>query len=178
MPGAETDASQSEAALVRAATAGDRASFDLLYRRHARMVHGILLARVSWSDAEDLMQDVFLIALERLGSLRDPAAFGGWLAAIARSRATDFHRGRSRLEQRVPERRQAAPEPEAFLVMSLIHELPECYRETLILRLVEGMTGPEIAQRTGLKEDSVRVNLCRGMKILRARLGWEPGHER
>lgn len=178
MPRVEADASQGDAALIREAAGGNRAAFDLLYRQHARMVHGILLAHVSWSDAEDLMQDVFLIALERLGSLRDPAAFGGWLAAIARSRATDFHRRRSRFEQRVPERQQAAPEPEAFLVMSIIHDLPECYRETLILRLLEGMTGPEIAQRTGLKEDSVRVNLCRGMKMLRARLGWEPSHER
>jgi len=45
--------------------------------------------------------------------------------------------------------------------------LPEAYRETLILRLVEGMTGPEIAAQTGLTPESVRVNLCRGMKLLR-----------
>jgi RNA polymerase sigma-70 factor, ECF subfamily len=45
--------------------------------------------------------------------------------------------------------------------------LPEAYRETLMMRLVEGMTGPEIAARTGLTPDSVRVNLHRGMKLLR-----------
>ena len=43
--------------------------------------------------------------------------------------------------------------------------------ETLVLRLVEGMTGPEIAARTGLQPASVRVNLHRGMKLLRERLG-------
>ena len=48
-----------------------------------------------------------------------------------------------------------------------IRRLPEAYRETLILRLVEGMTGPEIAAQTGLTHESVRVNLCRGMKMLR-----------
>ena len=48
--------------------------------------------------------------------------------------------------------------------------LPEAYRDTLVLRLVEGMTGPEIARRTGLTPDSVRVNLCRGMKLLRQAL--------
>jgi RNA polymerase sigma-70 factor (ECF subfamily) len=52
----------------------------------------------------------------------------------------------------------------------MIRELPESYRETLVFRLVEGMTGPEIAARTGLTEASVRVNLCRGMKMLRERL--------
>jgi RNA polymerase sigma-70 factor (ECF subfamily) len=48
--------------------------------------------------------------------------------------------------------------------------LSESYRETLILRLVEGMTGPEIAARTGMTHGSVRVNLHRGMEQLRAKL--------
>ena len=56
---------------------------------------------------------------------------------------------------------------EAFEILDLIRGLPEAYRETLIMRLVEGMTGPEIARQTGLSPDSVRVNLCRGMKMLR-----------
>src|SRR5215813_11880814 len=82
----------SEEALVCAAQAGDRAAFGELYRRYSRMVHGILLARVPRAAAEDLMQDVFLQALPRLGSLRDAARFGGWLAAIARNRANDYYR--------------------------------------------------------------------------------------
>ena len=55
-------------------------------------------------------------------------------------------------------------------VLATIRSLPEAYRETLTLRFVEGMTGPEIALRTGLTEGSVRVNLHRGMKLLRERL--------
>jgi RNA polymerase sigma-70 factor (ECF subfamily) len=60
---------------------------------------------------------------------------------------------------------------QAAFVLDAIRGLPETYRETLVLRLVEGMTGPEIAGRTGLQPDSVRVNLCRGMKLLREKLG-------
>ena len=52
-----------------------------------------------------------------------------------------------------------------------IRDLPEAYRETLVLRLVEGMSGDEIAARTGLTSASVRVNLHRGIKMLRERLG-------
>ena len=52
--------------------------------------------------------------------------------------------------------------------------LSETYRETLILRLVEGMTGPEIAARTGMTHGSVRVNLHRGMEQLRAKLSASP----
>ena len=60
---------------------------------------------------------------------------------------------------------------DALAVLGVIRTLPEAYRETLVLRLVEGMTGPEIAARTGLTAASVRVNLHRGMKQLRERLG-------
>src|SRR2546427_522029 len=59
---------------------------------------------------------------------------------------------------------------DSFLVMAAIRALPEAYRETMVMRLVEGMTGPEIADRTGLTPESVRVNLCRGMKMLREKL--------
>ncbi|MCC7342313.1 MAG: sigma-70 family RNA polymerase sigma factor, partial [Bryobacterales bacterium] len=61
-------------------------------------------------------------------------------------------------------------EIEALTVLAEIQHLPESYRETLIMRLVEGLTGPEIAAQTGLTPDSVRVNLHRGMKLLRKRL--------
>ena len=63
------------------------------------------------------------------------------------------------------------PEDEARSVLAAIHTLPAAYRETLILRLVEGLSGPEIAARTGMTPGSVRVNLHRGMKQLREKLG-------
>jgi RNA polymerase sigma-70 factor (ECF subfamily) len=155
-------------AMVRAAQQGDRAAFGALYERYARMVHGILLAHASYSDVDDLMQDVFVRALRQLSALRDPGAFGGWLCSIARRAATDHARARRRLLFRMPERSGGArPDGEAFAIFESIRQLPESYRETLLLRLVEGMTGPEIATRTGLTPESVRVNLCRGMKMLR-----------
>src|SRR6185369_5239832 len=122
--------------LIEAAALGDRGAFGELYVRYARMVHGILLARVPPGEAEDLVQEVFLSAMKQLRGLRTAAAFRGWLSTIARNRAQD-----------------------AFLVLSQIRRLPDAYRETMILRLVEGMTGPEIAAQTGLTHESVRVNL-------------------
>jgi len=56
---------------------------------------------------------------------------------------------------------------EAARALSAIRALPEAYRQTLMLRLVEGLSGPEIAERTGLTHGSVRVNLHRGMQLLR-----------
>jgi RNA polymerase sigma-70 factor (ECF subfamily) len=173
--------------LVRAAREGDRAAFGRLYDRYARMVHGILLARVPPREVDDLVQEVFLAALRQLASLRDIARFGAWLATITRNRANDYYR------KAVPEEARTepvlgnepaegendhAPVQEAAIILELIRNLPETYREPLILRLVEGMTGPEIAERTGLTHGSVRVNLCRGMQLLREKLGESAQAER
>lgn len=160
-----------EANLVRAAQSGDRVAFGALYEQYGRLVHGILLAHVAYHDAEDLMQDVFVKALERLPGLREPAAFGGWLIAIARRTATDHLRAKRPTTEAGPSLvGGVSPDGEAFAVLAVIQRLPESYRETLVLRLVEGMSGPEIAARTGLGADCVRVNLCRGMKLLRNQL--------
>lgn len=160
-----------EAELVAAARTGDRAAYGRLYDRFAPMVHGLLLARVPRADVDDLVQDVFLQAMRRLHSLRNADAFPGWLATIARNRARDhWRRGKDAVE--LPEHVAGAPHPEgdALAVLAVIRRLPEAYRETLVLRLVEGMTGPEIAERTGLTPGSVRVNLHRGMRMLREAL--------
>jgi RNA polymerase sigma-70 factor (ECF subfamily) len=125
-------------------------------------------------EVDDLVQDVFLTAWRRLDDLRDPGAFGGWLTMIARNRATDFLR-RSvdvvELPAQLPAREVASSEAEAHAALDALRSLPDAYRETLMLRLVEGLSGPEIAMRTGLTPASVRVNLHRGMKLLREKLG-------
>ena len=156
--------------LVVSAQRGDREAFSRLYTSYAPMVHGILLARVPRDEVDDLLQDVFLTAMKRLNSLRDPRAFGAWLATVTRNRANDYHRAPhgSKLPDQIPEPRPV--ETEAWLVLQAIRNLPVAYHETLMLRLVEGMSGPEISTRTGLTEGSVRVNLHRGMAMLREAL--------
>lgn len=162
------------AALVESVREGDREAFERLYELHAPLVHGILLARVPYDEVGDLVQDVFLVAFKELKGLRDGSRFGPWVATVARRRAADFHR-RARQTEELPEDLAHASRPtaEALEVLEMIRNMPEAYRETLVLRLVEGMTGPEIAERTGLRPASVRVNLHRGMKLLRERLGVE-----
>jgi RNA polymerase sigma-70 factor (ECF subfamily) len=165
-----------EALLVQAVRQGEQEAFAELYSLYAPMVHGILLARVPWAEVDDLLQDVFLVAFKKLNSLRDEAAFGAWLAMIARNRAMDFHRRRrdtEELSDDLAAQGSCEADREAANVLEVICCLPEAYRETLVLRLVEGMTGPEIADRTGLTPASVRVNLHRGMKLLREKLGME-----
>ena len=166
-----------DAPLVAAARRGDRAAFGALYRRHARLVQAVLLARVAPDSVADLVQDVFLIAIERLRTLRDDGAFAAWLVTIARRRAADWRRRRRdtvALDETVPEPASAGPGTEeaydAKAAVEAIRALPEAYRETLMLRFVAGLNGPEIAERTGLTHGSVRVNLHRGVELLRKKL--------
>ncbi len=164
------DASGAE--LVHAARDGDRDAFDELYRRYWRLVRAVLLVRLPRADAEDLAQEVFLAAWEKLGDLRDPEGFGGWVAAIARNRAASHVRSAPRhapLPEDLAGGVRADEGPGA--VLAAIRRLPEAYREPLVLRLLEGMSGPEIARETGLTEGSVRVNLHRGFAKLRELLG-------
>jgi RNA polymerase sigma-70 factor (ECF subfamily) len=160
--------------VVGAARAGDDSAFGELYRRFFRMVHAVLLSRVPPGDVDDLAQEVFLRAWRQLPTLRDPLAFGGWLRQIALHQSADHLRRGNYMEQLDPD---AAVSPvaspndeEAWFVLAEVRRLPEAYRETLVLRFVEGLTGPEIAELTGLTPGSVRVNLHRGVELLRARL--------
>jgi RNA polymerase sigma-70 factor (ECF subfamily) len=162
--------------LVQRAQAGDRAACEALYGEFARTVHGIALAIGGRDLADDVTQEVFLQAFGKLGELRDPAAFPGWLCTAARRAAID----RLRAEARRPSTELsecAGHEPSpadsyaaksaADRALACLRRLPAAYRETLTLRLVEGLSGPEIAARTGMTHGSVRVNLTRGMALLR-----------
>jgi len=174
MTGAPEPMAFSDAPLVAAARRGDRAAFGALYRRHARLVQAVLLARVAPDGVDDLLQDVFVTAMDKLGSLRNDRAFAPWIAAIARRRAADWRR-RRRDTVELDESLAGGPRPDddaatAREAVDAIASLPVAYRETLMLRFVAGLTGPEIAERTGLSHGSVRVNLHRGVALLRERL--------
>ena len=172
----DTPETRIDVVLVKAVLDGDRDSFGRLYELYAPMVHGILLARIPRSEVDDLVQDIFLHAFRKLHTLRDWAAFGPWIAMIARNRAMDFYRRTKETVEVTEDLRSTDMQTSrANEILELIRALPEAYRETLILRLVEGMTGPEIAARTGLTPASVRVNLHRGMKQLRQKLGYTEG---
>src|SRR6202046_1767823 len=130
-----------DAMWVAAARDGDRAAFGQLYQRYARMVHGVLLAKVPVSDVDDLVQDVFIRALRRLSTLRETESFGAWLAVIARNVARDYHRrtlpeepltddpSDPRILRVVSSEDHDGP---AAAVLDAVRSLPDAYRETLI----------------------------------------------
>src|SRR5207247_10185965 len=126
-----------------------------------------------------MCQTVFLLALRLLPSVRYGWRFGAWLGTITRNRANDYYRRSHSAERQMePGAEEQAEsrtndhivEQEAAMTLAVLRTLPDTYRESLTLRLVEGMTGPEIAARMGLTHGSVRVNLHRGMQKRRETL--------
>jgi len=169
--------------LVDRARRGEREAWAELYREFARTVHGIVLAIAGRDHADDVTQEVFCSVFVALPSLREAAALPGFVCTAARNAARDVLRRRRRVgiaeaPDALPSRElspvAAAAEQEiAERVLAMIQSLPEAYRETLVLRLVAGLSGEQIAAQTGLTHGSVRVNLTRGMALLRPKLAAE-----
>ncbi|MHC5211089.1 MAG: RNA polymerase sigma factor [Planctomycetota bacterium] len=169
--------------LAERARDGDHDAFRALYERYAPMVHAVLLASGPRGEADDLMQEVFLAAWRGLHRLRSNEHMGGWLGVIARNRGKRaFLRARPAADELAfepadprSERDRSDGRDAGAEALTLLRELPPAYHETLAMRLVEGLTGPEIAEATGMTHGSVRVNLSRGMtmyeELLRKR-GW------
>ena len=147
------------------------------------MVHGVLLARLPRAELGDAMQEVFAAALAKLSGLRDPARFAPWLASIARNCARDWFKRHANTRElaRDPVDFDGAPEQggaglaDTLTLLAGLRELPDDYRELLILRFVEGLTGPEIAVELGMTPGSVRVKLHRGLTTLRRNFGEREG---
>ena len=157
--------------LVRAAQRGDRDAFTLLYDYHVRFVHTLLLAYAAPDEVPDLVQEVFLTAWRQLSALRDFSAFSGWLGSISRNAGRMHLRARRDYVPLSNELQSSDAQPESALdaerALNLIATLPENQREPLLLRLVDGMNGEEIARHLQMSHAAVRVNLHRGMKRLR-----------
>lgn len=170
------------AAWVQQAVAKESHAFAALHRHFGPLVHAIVLCRVAPADADDLVQETFARGWQRLDELRAPARFGAWISTIARNLCAAHHRKQSArpalvLAKGLAEEAESNPDtatPDAKLdakrALSALRSLDPAFAEPLALRLIEGMTGPEIAARMGMTHGSVRVNLHRGMKLLRAQL--------
>lgn len=129
---------------------------------------------------DDVMQETLLAAWHGLPQLRDVEAVVPWMFGIARNQGRKAYRTTSREpvslrepEVVVEERGKASEGLPTEVLLRHLQGLPEAYRTSLALRLIEGCTGEEIAQAVGLTAASVRVNLHRGMKLLRESLGQE-----
>ncbi len=172
---------RSDAQLVTLARSGDRGAFGELVRRYQRPAYSVALAVAkSPADAEDVVQESFMVALAKLERCRNPARFGGWFLTIVRNRAKNWIRRESlRSAGPIPEHARASgPSPEKAAHVAELRErltealdtLTEVQREVVLLHDLEGWKHAEIARRLEMPTGTVRSHLHFARKALRARL--------
>jgi RNA polymerase sigma-70 factor (ECF subfamily) len=171
-----------DARLVRQAQAGDMAAFEELYRRNIGRVFALCVRMAGDAAlAEELAQDVFVRAWEKLGTFRGDSAFSSWLHPLTVNVALTERRSRRRRTARVmttddltPFEKPAqtrAPGPEAGMDLEkALATLPAGARSVFVLHDVEGYRHQEIAELTGVAEGTSKAQLHRARRMLREAL--------
>ena len=188
--GVEPAADATDDELVVRSRRGDRAAFEQLVRRTARLVYARqYLAARDPHRAEDLAQETFLLAWRTIGQLEDPAGFRPWLLTIARTVATDAFRSDARKKRAGTGRQEdfsatadQVPAPSSQpdesaeraetrqRVTTALKSLPDEYGMPLTLRYIAGADYETIGRQLGLTNGSLRGLLSRGMAKLREKL--------
>ncbi|MHC4474971.1 MAG: RNA polymerase sigma factor [Planctomycetota bacterium] len=137
---------------------------EALIEKFASAVLGLCIAHTkNFHDGEDVMQEVFMKAFTKFGTLRDPTRARSWLLKIARRMCIDFTRRRSPA-QPMPENVPAPPHGQDEQINRLhkaISRLPEGYREPITLYYLDGRNCAGVAQNLGISEEAVRSRLVR-----------------
>jgi RNA polymerase sigma-70 factor (ECF subfamily) len=183
-----------DASLVARAREGDGVAFEALVRRYYRAAFAVALGQLGTAmEAEDVCQDAFLRALERLDDC-DPARFGAWLLSIVRNRAHNYRAylalRRGPDHERVPAARVGPMEreergPSGHLAQDeLRHDLEvaigvlsSIQREVLLLHDLDGRPHREIADALRLSVGMSRYHLMQARRRMRATLGGEYAKE-
>ena len=182
---------RSDRELVEAARDGDTGALDELLRRHQSRIFrfGMRMCRHT-EDAKDVLQDTMLAVARNVSGFRGDASLSTWLWSIARSACAKKRRRRGRADDETPPTEIAraveamerepdtarGPEEEAdarrieHAIEEAVESLAPMYREVLMLRDVEGLTAPEVAEILGIRVQAVKSRLHRARVTVRERL--------
>jgi RNA polymerase sigma-70 factor (ECF subfamily) len=181
-PGFELPAPTDDAVLVRRSLDGDIGAFEQLYRGHVGRVHGAILRLVGMDRgrAEELTQDAFVRAWQKLSSFRHESAFSTWLYRLGVNVALMDLRGRRDMKEAdVDELDLAVGGDVPFCagergdIERAVSKLPPRARAVLVLHDVEGWKHEEIARELGMAVGSSKAQLHRARGLLRRTLGGE-----
>ena len=168
-------AADAETADVALAASGDARAFERLYRAHVPRVHSLVRRMLDADEADDLTQDVFVRAWQKLPTFRGEAAFGTWLhrvavnVILARRKTVGTERGRfdaseDALDQ-VPGRHHA---PEGAVDFeAAVSRLPDGARQVFVMHDVEGYTHEEIGKMLGVVPGTSKSQLHHARMALR-----------
>ena len=182
---ANAEAAFSDAELVAAARQGNVAAFERLYRAHVGRVTGLCLRMTRRRDiAEDCAQQAFVRAWRSLAAFEGRSAFGTWLHRIAVNEVLTYGRNHGTrveaesIEDAIEQPREAGGEYDADAVMDVeraLATLPDGTRHVVVLQVVYGYSHEEVAEMLGIAVGTCKAQLHRGRRLLRERLGMNPG---
>ena len=165
------DGPGTDEALVAAYVAGDAAAFDELVRRYTRRVYGICWRYFhDAAEAEDAVQETFVVLLRRASTYRGGAAFSTWLYRVATNACHDIARRKARrpvpsepLAEEVPATDNALEQRElgADLTQALA-QLERDQREAIVLHDVIGLPYADVAVRQNVAVGTVKSRIARG----------------
>lgn len=174
-----------ELPMIEAVKAGDRSAFAELVRRHGAWVRAVIYGVLGRADGvDDVVQQVWASAWERIGELRDPLRWRPWLYRLARNAALDAGRERTRRRRlhaaatdgAVRRSRIDAVEDDADdaeqrrAILAAIEGLPAIYREPFVLRNLNDWSYQQIAEAMNMPVDTVETRLVRARRLLREAL--------
>ena len=169
-------AEASVAELVARTRRGDPAATSELVRRHLRAAYAVALAVLGRpADADDVAQDAFVAALDKLDTCREPARFSGWLLQIVRNRALHALAKRKLRDPiddagDVVDARAVGDVVLRARLLAALATLGEVQREIVLLHDLGGWTHGELADLLGLTEVNCRQHLFTARRALRAAL--------
>jgi RNA polymerase sigma-70 factor (ECF subfamily) len=182
------DVSLDDAALVRRSLGGDQEAFGVLVARHARSILSVTSRMLGpTADAEDVAQDTFVAAFKSLSSFQFDARFSTWLYRIAVNKCTDALRARrptvsldetegdhtpswQATDEETPEWELEQVEL-AWELDKGIQALPHVYRESFVLRHIEGLGYDEMSAIVGVHRDTLKMRVYKARTILCQSLG-------
>ena len=171
--------------LIRRILSGDDSAFNTLVEKHQKGVHALIWRKIGdFHFAEELTQDVFLQVYRKLGSLKDPKCFAGWLYVIANRLSLNWIQRRKPTMQSLEDtpseeieessyihcltevRETEAIEYRSEVVKALLEKLPESERTVVTLHYLGEMTAKEIGNFLGVSVNTIKSRLRRGRKRL------------
>lgn len=171
-----------DAELVHASLAGNRGAFGQIVARYQSLICSLAYSATgSLNRSEDLAQEIFVAAWQKLPALREPAKLRAWLCGIARNLISNAQRQAGREPAHLAEPfdpaheaiaadpsppEQAVSKEEETLLWHALEKIPDTYREPLVLFYREHQSVESVAQKLELSEDAVKQRLSRGRALL------------
>ena len=166
--------------LIKQFCDGNKDAFDLLYHRHLPNVYKRVRYVVPENDVEDVTQEIFIAALKSLPSFRGDSKFGTWLRTLTNHKVAEFYRRRARKQEPLLAPLSDASAhttgttsktlEERVFIQRALQDLPENYREIILLRFAEDLQFNEIAELTDQNLEATKSLFRRAIAALRNHL--------